>query len=120
MPTALAGVGHGSSRTREVMYLVQLLLPVYDNEDRPFDAELFADVRRELIARFGGVTTYTRAPAGGAWTEPDGSIARDDIFLYEVMVERLDHAWWRSYRERLREAFRQEQLVVRASGVELL
>lgn len=100
------------------MYLVQLLLPVYDNDDRPFDAQLFADVRRELVEQWGGVTTFTRAPASGAWTEPDGSVVRDDIFIYEVMVERLDRSWWRAYCEQLRRRFSQEELVVRATAVE--
>lgn len=102
------------------MHLVQLLLPVYDNEGRAFETELFARVRRELTERFGGVTAYTRAPASGAWTEADGRVVRDDIFIYEVMLERLDRDWWRSYREELRRAFRQDELVIRITGVELL
>jgi hypothetical protein len=38
------------------MYLVQILLPVYDNDGRPFPASSYADVRRELTERFGGLT----------------------------------------------------------------
>jgi hypothetical protein len=102
------------------MHLVQLLLPVYDNDGRPFETELFARVRRELTERFGGVTAYTRAPASGAWTEPDGRVVRDDIFIYEVMLEQLDRDWWRKYREDLRRAFRQDELVIRITGVELI
>ena len=98
------------------MYLVQMLLPVYDNEGQPFDAKLFAAVRRELVERWGGVTTFTRAPGSGAWTEPDGSVVRDDIFIYEVMVEHLDRPWWRTYREETRRRFRQDELVVRVTN----
>jgi hypothetical protein len=96
------------------VYLIQLLLPQYDNSDRPFDAALFAEVRHELIEQFGGVTAYTRAPASGAWTEDDGSVARDDIFIYEVMTDAVDREWWAGYRDLLQARFRQDEMVVRA------
>jgi hypothetical protein len=102
------------------VFLIQILLPIYDNEDRPFDASMYVDVRNELIERFGGVTAYTRAPASGAWTEADGRVVRDDIFIYEVMADDLDREWWASFREHLRERFRQDELIVRVQRVDLL
>ena len=38
------------------MHLVEILLPVADNEGRPFAAHKYADVREELTRRFGGIT----------------------------------------------------------------
>lgn len=35
-------------------YLVQLILPGYDNEGTPIERQLFVEVRRELTERFGG------------------------------------------------------------------
>lgn len=102
------------------MHLVQILLPLSDNDARPFARADYEDVRRTLTERFGGVTAYVRAPAEGHWKEDGGSTARDEIVIYEVMAERLDRPWWVNYRERLREQFRQEELVVRATAVELL
>lgn len=101
------------------MHLVQLLLPLYDPEGERFPQARYAAVRAELTDRFGGVTAYVRAPAAGLWQE-DGEVHRDDIVIHEVMVEALDRAWWAEYRERLRREFEQEELVVRASGIELL
>ena len=101
------------------MHLVQLLLPVYDNEGQPFGPEQYAPVRQLLIGRFGGLTAYVRAPAAGLWKD-GGETVRDDVVVYEVMVEELDRAWWGEYRETLRLAFRQEALVVRAQRVEVL
>ena len=49
------------------MYLVQLLLPLYDNDGQAFDASEYVRLRAELADRFGGVTAYTRAPARGVW-----------------------------------------------------
>jgi hypothetical protein len=102
------------------MYLVQLLLPVYDNAGRPFPASHYATVRGELAGRFGGLTAYTRAPAEGLWSDGGGPAARDDIVVYEVMVEELDRAWWRRFRSDLEQRFAQVELVVRAQPIERL
>jgi len=102
------------------MHLVQILLPLTDNEGWPFPRAEYDAVRRELTERFGGVTAYFRSPAEGHWKEDGGSTARDEIVIYEVMVEGLHRAWWAEFREELRRRFRQEELVVRATGVEML
>lgn len=103
------------------MHLVQILLPVYDNDGRPFPASRFTDVRAELTERFGGLTAYSRAPAEGLWREDDdGAAKRDDIVVYEVMTEELDRDWWARFRGALARRFEQEELVVRAHEVERL
>jgi hypothetical protein len=102
------------------MHLVQILLPLYDNGGDPFGRAPFDRVRDELTERFGGVTAYLRSPAEGAWREPDGDVARDDVAILEVMAERLERAWWAEYREELERRFRQDEVVVRATPVERL
>ncbi|MBC5781896.1 hypothetical protein H8N03_03005 [Ramlibacter sp. USB13] len=102
------------------MHLVQLLLPVFRNDGSRQPQALFAAVRQELVDRFGGLTAYNRAPAEGLWSDNGGSVARDDIVVYEVMVEDPDRAWWAAYRTELGRRFGQEELVVRAQRVELL
>ena len=101
-------------------HVVQLLLPLYDNDGNPLAHALFARVRAEMVERFGGLTAYTRAPATGLWQEGGGETVRDDIVVYEVMVDGLDEAWWRGYRESLERRFDQASLVVRASPAILL
>jgi hypothetical protein len=96
------------------MYLVQILLPVYDNEGRAFDASEYGRLRSELADRFGGVTAYTRAPARGIWRDDSGENKRDDIVIFEVMTDDLDRAWWAAFRKSLEERFRQESVIVRA------
>jgi hypothetical protein len=102
------------------MMLVQLLLPLYDGEGRRFDQAQFEVVVRELTERFGGLTAYARSPAAGLWQDEPGRTQRDDIVVYEVMVEALDRAWWKGYRERLEREFRQKELVVRAQEIQRL
>lgn len=101
------------------MHLVQLLLPLYDNEGRPFAEAGFRAVREELLEKFGGVTAYSRAPADGFWADGAG-VQRDQVLAYEVMVEALDRPWWAAYRAQLERRFRQEELVVRALPIERL
>ena len=96
------------------MVLVQMLLPLYDNEGRRLPHELFRQVRRELTERYGGVTAFLRSPAQGSWKEDDGAVDRDEVVMCEVMVDHLDRLWWSDYRKTLEKRFGQEELVVRA------
>ena len=102
------------------MFLIQLLLPLYDNAGKELPGDAFRRTRDEIIERFGGLTAYTRSPAGGLWQEADGKTVRDDLVVYEVMADELDEAWWRSYRQVLQGRFRQQALVVRAQETRLL
>jgi hypothetical protein len=102
------------------MYLVQLLLPLYDNAGNKVSRDTFARVRDELTERFGGVTAFMRAPAQGTWIDPSGDVERDEIVVCEVMVETLDRAWWADYRRTLEALFGQRELVVRATNTERL
>ncbi len=102
------------------MYLVQILLPLYDNAGHTFEAREYVELRIELADRFGGVTAYTRAPARGVWKDDTGETTRDDIVIFEVMTDTLDRAWWTQFRQSLERRFRQESLIVRALDSTLL
>jgi hypothetical protein len=101
------------------LYLVQILLPVRDNDGRPFPRSCFQAVADRLTHRFGGVTAFSRAPAEGMWSGST-ALARDDIIVVEAMTSDLDRGWWRSYRHELERTFRQEAIVVRATEIEPL
>jgi hypothetical protein len=102
------------------MYLVQLLLPLYDNANVRFPRETFDHVRQELTDRFGGVTAFLRSPGEGFWRIAENAINRDDVVIFEVMADQLDRPWWARYREDLERRFRQIELVIRASSIERL
>jgi hypothetical protein len=102
------------------MYLIQILLPLYDNSGKPFEQQDYSRVRDELTERFGGITAYLRSPAEGIWRETPSLTIRDEIVIYEVMTDSPDRAWWHSYREELTTRFRQEMLIVRVSEIQLL
>jgi hypothetical protein len=73
------------------MHLVQLLLPLYDNNKQHFLREEFNRVRDDLAERFGGVTAFSRSPAEGVWREGQGDVSHDEVVIFEVMTERLDY-----------------------------
>jgi len=66
------------------MYLIQILLPVYDNEGNKFEAERYIEVRVELTKALGGSTAYSRAPAEGLGHDA-GTVKKDDIVIQKVV-----------------------------------
>ena len=102
------------------MKLMQVLLPLYDNQGQALPKALFDKVREEMRQRFGGVTAFIRSPAIGVWEDEQGTVCRDDVVLFEVMADTLDRAWWDNYRRILEQRFRQESILIRATDVELL
>jgi hypothetical protein len=102
------------------MFLVQLLLPLYENTGQRIPPARFAQVRDELTEKFGGVTAFLRSPAHGTWKESGGAVELDEVVMCEVMVDGLDRDWWAQYRKRLETRFGQRELIVRAIALERL
>jgi hypothetical protein len=100
--------------------LVQLLLPLTDNDGRAFAPDVYADLHETLTARFGGLTAYMRSPAEGLWAPRTGELNRDRVVLVEVMDTDFDAHWWRSCRTTLERVLRQESVVIRALPMEQL
>ena len=92
------------------MFLIQILLPLRDNEGAPFSDDLFGQVRAELLQNFGGVTAYAQSPAKGIWRDEDKQTSQDEVILVEVMTGEIDLSWWTKYRKDLEVRFRQENL----------
>ena len=101
------------------MKLIQIFLPLYDNNGRRFPAKAYATERDILVERFGGLTAYMRSPARGLWKD-GGKTTRDDMVILEVMVRRTDRKWWNNYRHKLQKQFKQKELVVRSQDMKLL
>jgi len=103
------------------MHLSQIPLPLRTPHGNAFAHAEFERIAAELTERFGGVTAFLRAPASGLWQEGrTGRTERDDIVVYEVMVDELDPAWWEQYRRTLEMRFAQHELVVRAAEMRRL
>ncbi|MHC8333907.1 hypothetical protein [Pseudomonas sp. LB3P25] len=102
------------------MHLIEIFLPFNTNDGTPQPVELFRHVREQLAEQFGGVTVFTRNPAKGISLLEDNEKSEDDIIVYELMVEAVDRLWWQSYKRDLEERFHQEEILIRATAVNLI
>ena len=98
------------------MHVIEIFLPLYDNDGRRFGQELYGQVREELVERFGGMTAFARSPAEGLWESKRGT-DRDELVIFEVMDEAFDRGWWSDYRRRLETQFAQDVILIRAGEV---
>ena len=96
-------------------WLVEILLPVVAGRESEH-----AQVRAELLERFGGVTVWSRSPARGLWKAEAGRAETDDIIVYEVLAPELDRGWWSAYRLQLEGRFVQASVLIRAGRITLL
>ena len=102
------------------MHLIQLFLPLYDNDRQLFNVAFFDIIKAELTEKFGGITAYTRVPATGLWKETDQKIIHDEIVLFEIMIQEIDLIYWNSFKVKLQNIFHQKEIIIRASPIQLL
>ena len=100
------------------MHLIQILLPLNDDEGRRFAAQAYERLARELTEKFGGATSFTRTPAEGRWKNKQ-TTEHEDIAVIEVMAETVEREWWADLRQRLEHEFNQE-VVIRSHQSERL
>lgn len=93
--------------------LIQLLLPVTDNQGRRFPDRMWEALKEKLVERFGGVTAFHRAPAEGVWAPSPERRTAEDVFVVEVMSETFDETWWSRLQTDLESSLAQEHVVVR-------
>jgi hypothetical protein len=99
--------------------LIQLLLPLCDNQHQPLPAALHVQVKQELTQKFGGLTAYLHAPAEGHWQD-GGTERQDDMIMYEVMTSTVDTPWWAVYRQQLEARFQQKEVMIRSMTIQRL
>ncbi len=75
------------------MKLVQIFLPQFDGQGHRVPRSVFETIARELTKEFGGVTAFLHSPALGLWRKK-GTVHRDEVVVFEIMVPRLSRAYW--------------------------
>lgn len=93
-----------------------ILLPKETGNGEPVAQEWFENFLKELTAKFGGATSFVRAPGQGLWRD-GGETERDSIAVVEVMAEELAQDYWRKLRERLESELSQEEIIIRAQQI---
>ena len=102
------------------MYLIQILLPMTDENKDPFPAEYYSVLAETLTEKFGGVTAYMPSPATGLWKQDQNTTVKDQIAILEVMADRLDFSEWKKIKDDLGRKFRQEEILMRTFQVTVL
>jgi len=97
-------------------YRFELLVPLADNEGRPFPWSKIERVGDSLIRRFGGCRCQPLAPHLGLWKH-DGVIYREGLLLFTVDTPRSDESldWMLDYQQRLKRQFHQLEIYVAVS-----
>lgn len=103
----------------QTSYLVEILLPKETGHGKPIGRKWFADLLSELTGKFGGATSFMRAPGQGLWSS-GGETQRDNIAVIEVMADQLEPEYWKGLRERLERELSQEEVVIRAQEIRRL
>lgn len=101
------------------MHLVEILLPLRNKNGEDFPAEYYEDLAQHLTQKFGGVTSFLRAPAEGRW-HGGGATQTEDIAVMEVMTRSFDREWWTALKHELTGKFVQEELIIRCQMVDVL
>jgi hypothetical protein len=116
LPPVLVVAGCELSEMEAILVLIEIFLPLADNNGRLFDQSQFDEIHNTLIDQFGGLTAFSRAPARGLF-ESGGKTTKDDILIIEVMANSLDRPWWAEFRSTLEARFQQQEILLRASEV---
>jgi len=100
--------------------LVQLFVPLNDGQGQPIPEQLYGKLSEELKERFGGVTVYSRAPAKGIWKRDAEDTERDELLIYEVLINARETEFWINLKGRLERQLKQDEILVLLSNTRKL
>jgi hypothetical protein len=100
-------------------YLVQILLPTRTGNGQPVTQARFEELLQELTDKFGGATSFVRAPGQGLWNS-GRDVERDNIAVIEVMTDEIDPPFWHAFSRKLQRELAQREIVIRAQQVNRL
>lgn len=100
--------------------LVQIFLPLTDNNGQPFTGDWYVNISRELNECFNGVTVYQHAPVTGLWKQEERSTVKDELIIFEVMADNMDLAFWEPLKKQLEQQFSQESILIRSFSIQIL
>lgn len=93
----------------------EIRIPKFYNDGSPVEEAKFHETAYELQERFGDWTALLET--SGRWRSPDGNKVYQDItmgFFMDIDKEKLDETltFLQTYKEKLRERFRQHEIYI--------
>ena len=97
--------------TIELKYRFEILIPLADNEGRPFPWSKIERVGTTLLRRFEGCRCQPMAQHLGLW-KFQGIVYREGLLLFTVDAARGDPSleWMLAYKQRLKKQFNQLEI----------
>jgi hypothetical protein len=97
-----------------------LFVPLYYNDGRSVEPQKFQVLQQRLLDQFGGLTFFPQ-PNAGFWTMA-GITYRDEIVIYRIITsdEQEARRFLSALKERLKEEFQQEDILIVEREVETL
>lgn len=98
----------------------EILLPLKYNDGTAVEPERFQETRRELVERFGALT-MDAPPVSGLWVS-GGHEYDDELIRFVVDTEATPDTdeFFRLFKERLKDRFRQVEIWITAYPIRLL
>ncbi len=98
----------------------EILLPLNYNDGTPVEPERFQETRRELVDRFGALT-MDASPISGRWVSSAREYT-DELIRFVIDTEATPEtdAFFRDFKERLKERFRQLEIWITAYPIRVL
>jgi len=90
---------------------LEILLPVANNNGKPFPKEMFSALEQELIKNFSGLTVYSSAPITGFW-KPDQKVLQQQLMVYELFLREFDPTYWEKMKRKLEKKFNQTEVMI--------
>lgn|GEM_PF-115379 len=92
--------------------LVQLFLPIREENGSSFPIHYYNQLSTQLKEKFGGITIYNRSPATGLWKESGAQTVQDELLVYEVLTTSIENDYWQALKTKLEKQFRQTEILV--------
>ena len=98
----------------------EIYLPIKFNDGNPIPDELFVEVKNEIIDNFGALTTMPpNTPVVGYW-KSEGVLYKDDIVIYTVTTAQDEDEFFKQYKNKLANRFKQLEIWIEKVPVEVL
>jgi len=103
---------HQVSQERASVKEYDLFLPLFYNDGSPIEPGKFQAVQQSLLEHFSGLTFFPQ-PNQGFWRMGD-VLYRDEIVIYRVIASKPRSArrFLSRFKEELKRAFRQEEILI--------
>ncbi len=97
---------------------IEFLLPSTHNTGEDVEFESYIEIKKEIVATFGGISTHPGTVAG-IWQGED-KIYYDNCYRFEIAVHKSDEtkAFFVIFKEKLKKIFRQQEIYMTAVEME--